>query len=40
MTWQTFLKSILVQKTAEISIYDIIMSLEYFEIKKKYLRHL
>ena len=30
-----FVKSILVQKIAKSSIYDIIMSPEYFEIKNK-----
>ena len=35
-----FVMSILVQKIASTSIYDIIMSPEHFEIKKKYLRPL
>ena len=35
-----FLKSILVQKIALTSIYDIIMSPEHFEIKNKDLRPL
>ena len=35
-----FVKSILVPKIAESSIYDIIMSPEHFEIKKKDLRPL
>ena len=30
-----YLKSLLVQKTADSSIYDIIMSPEHFEIKSK-----
>ena len=33
-----FVKSILVQKIVQTSIYDIIMSSEHFEIKNKYLR--
>ena len=35
-----FLKSILLQKIAFSSIYDIIMSREHFEIKNKDLRRL
>ena len=35
-----FVKSILVQKIAPTPIYDILMSLEHFEIKKKDLRPL
>ena len=35
-----FVKSILVQKIAPTSIYDIIISPGHFEIKKKYLRPL
>ena len=35
-----FVKSILVQKIAHTSIYDIIMSSEHFEIKNKDLRPL
>ena len=33
-----FVKSILVQKSAYTSIYDLIMSLEHFEIKNEDLR--
>ena len=39
-TTNSFEKSILVQKIAYTSIYDIIMSPEHFEIKNKYLRPL
>ena len=35
-----FVKSILVQKIVPTSIYNILMSLEHFEIKKKDLRPL
>ena len=35
-----YVKSILVQKITQTSIYDIIMSPEHFEIKNKYLRPL
>ena len=35
-----FVKSILVQKIAPTSIYDIIIFPEHFEIKNKYLRPL
>ena len=35
-----FVKSILVQKIAWASIYDIIMSPDHFEIKNRYLRSL
>ena len=40
MALQTFSKSVLVQKIALTSIYDVIMSPEHFEIRNKNVRPL